>query len=266
MATISNFLTKAIAGVSNALTVAKSSLAKIMTLDVPASGPPVSGAVLWIDGSVLSAGSYDASTTPVTNLGTQGGSFTSGPYAVEAAVINGKNALKFDGVDDYLKSVNAYTNTGTALTMFVVQRRISDKGQYSGSLACVKAGTNNDYDLASNFTYHQVPGGNMGGQRASVDLPSHAHPGNGVTSIGTFKFDNVNCTHYQKTSSSSVSGSVASSGSFDCSQTVVAARWYSSAINSVNNIYVAEVLVYNTALNDTDRLAVESYLATKWGV
>jgi hypothetical protein len=147
-----------------------------------------------------------------------------------------------------------------------VQQRISDKGQYSGSIASIQTGDNNDYDLARNFTHHQLPSGAMAGQRASVDMYSNTHPGNGVSAINTFKFDNVNCTHYQKTSSASTSGSVASTGSFNCQTTVLAARWYNAAVNSRNNIYIGEVLIYNSALNDTDRGSVVDYLSTKWGI
>jgi hypothetical protein len=267
MANIAKLMGVTTANLAKAMGVSKSTLKKIMGLDV-ASLPPVSGYVLWVDASVLATGTgINAATTPVSNLGSQGGSFNSGGYDVVASGIGSKNALKFNGTDQHLLSTNAYSNSGTTLTMFVVQKRISDKGNYSGSLASIQDGDWNDYDLTRNFTYHQLPTtGNMGGQRASADMYGHTHPGNDVAYIGTFKFDNVNCTHYQKTSSASVSGSVASTGSFNFNKTVLAARWYSSAVNSRNNIYIGEVLIYNSALNDTDRGSVVDYLSTKWGI
>ena len=244
---------------------AKSTISKIMNRSI---GVPVSGYVLWIDASGLATGTgINAATTPVSNLGSQGGSFNSGGYDVVASGIGTKNALKFNGTDQHLLTTNAYSNSGTTLTMFIVQQRISDKGNYSGSLASIQTGDNNDYDLTRNFTHHQLPiTGNMGGQRASADMPGLTHPGNGVSAINTFKFDNTNCTHYQKTTSASTSGSVASTGSFNCQTTVLAARWYSGAVNSRNNIYIGEVLIYNSALSDADRTAVVDYLAAKWGI
>jgi hypothetical protein len=77
--------------------------------------PPVPGAVLWVDASTLSTGTFDAASIAVTNLGTQGGTFSAGPYSVNATGINGKPALEFDGTDDYLQSTNAYSNSGTYL-------------------------------------------------------------------------------------------------------------------------------------------------------
>ena len=243
---------------------AKSTINKIMNRSI---GVPVSGAVLHIDASVLATGTgINAATTPVSNLGSQGGSFNAGNYDVVASGIGTKNALKFNGTSQHLLTTNAYSNSGTTLTMFVVQQRISDKGQYSGSLASIQTGDNNDYDLARNFTHHQIPGGAMAGQRQSADMYSNTHPGNGVSAINTFKFDNTNCTHYQKTTAASTSGSVASTGSFNCGTTVLAARWYSGAVNSRNNIYIGEVLIYNSALSDADRTAVVNYLAAKWGI
>ena len=46
--------------------------------------PPVPGAVLWVDVSTLSTGTFDAASIAVTNLGTQGGTFSAGPYSVNA--------------------------------------------------------------------------------------------------------------------------------------------------------------------------------------
>ena len=243
------------------------SFVMLAALLAPDAGALPPAPVLWVDASTLATGAnIDAATTPVSNLGSQGGSFNVGTYDVEASGIGNLNTLKFNGANQYLKSMNAYSNSGTELTMFMVQQRITDKGEYSGSLAGTFPGTK-DFQDVKNFTYHQG-GGTMYGERTN-SLPSIAHPGNGVPFIGTMKFDNVNCTHYQKTSSASSSNSVANSGTFGCTQTALAARLAADpdgAIGNYNNVNIGEVLIYNSALSTTDREAVEAYLAVKWGI
>jgi hypothetical protein len=98
------------------------------------AAPPVAGAVLWVDASTLATGTgISAATTPVANLGSQGGSFNIGVYDVVANGISTQNALRFNGAAGrYLKSTNAYTNTGTTLTMFTVSQRISTGSVFLG--------------------------------------------------------------------------------------------------------------------------------------
>lgn len=232
------------------------------------AAPPVAGAVLWIDASILATGTgINAATTSVANLGSQGGTFNVGGYDVVANGIGTQNALRFNGTNQYLKSTNAYTNTGTTLTMFVVAQRISTGSNFFGYLSCIFPGTL-DYNDVRNFTYTQTSPSTMVGERNGARLATLTHAGNDVTFIGTFKFDGTNLTHYQKTTAASTSASSASSGTFGCTSTALAARQAGSGgtINLYVHTFIGEVLIYNSALNDTDRLAVVSYLSTKWGV
>ena len=233
------------------------------------AAPPVAGAVLWVDASTLATGTgVSAVTTPVTNIGSQGGTFNDGAYDVVSNGIGSNNALRFNGTNQYLRSTNAYTNTGATLTMFFVSQRITTGEEYDGSLSCIIPGTKDFADLRC-FTYSQDGSGGPAGER-SGSLPAQTAAGNGVPFIGTLKFDGTNVTHYQKTPTTITSSTAAKSGNFGCTTTALAARQAgdnpTGSIGSFSNIFIGEVLVYNSALNDTDRLAVISYLSTKWGV
>ena len=231
--------------------------------------PPVAGAVLWVDASTLATGTgINAATTPVANLGSQGGSFNVGGYDVVANGIGTQKALRFDRVTQYLKSTNAYTNTGTTLTMFAVSQRITTGSLFDGYVTSIFPGTL-DYADARNFVYTTSDStSQIRAERNSAGLGTLTHAGNGVTFIGTLKFDGTNLTHYQKTTAASTSATSASSGTFGCTSTSLGARQAGSGgtINLRVNTFIGEVLIYNSALNDTDRLAVISYLSTKWGV
>ena len=232
------------------------------------STPPVAGAVLWVDASTLATGTgINAATTPVANLGSQGGTFDVGGYSVVASGIGTRNALRFDRVTQYLKSTNAYTNNGTTLTMFAVIKRISSGDAFDGYITSIFPGTR-DFNDIRNFSYNTYsPATAIVVERNGV-LGTLTHAGNGVSFIGTVKFDGTNLTHYQKTSSASTSASSAKSGTFGCTSTSLGARQSGSGgtIDERVEAFFGEVLIYNSALNDTDRLAVISYLSTKWGI
>ena len=233
------------------------------------AAPPVAGAVLWVNASTLATGTViNAATTPVANLGSQGGTFNVGEYDVIANGIGTQNALRFEREVQYLKSTNAYTNTGTTLTMFAVVNRITTGSAFDGYVTSIFPGTQ-DFADARNFVYTVSDStSQIRAERNSAGLGTLTHACTGVTFIGTLKFDGTNLTHYQKTTAASTSATSASSGTFGCTSTSLGARQAGSGgtINLFANTFIGEVLIYNSALNDTDRLAVISYLSTKWGV
>ena len=230
--------------------------------------PPVSGYVLWVDASGLAAmTSGNAATTPVSNLGSQGGSFNVGTYDVIASGIGSKNALKFDGTAQHLLSTDAYTNTGTTLTMFMVANLVSAGSEYDGYVSCVLP-PNKDFNHASGFACNNIGGSTVICARVS-NIASRTVPSAGTPWLTTFKFDATNLTNYVKHGATDTNAVAGSTGTFGCTKIAIGCRLAgdpSGVPSSFSPVYIGEVLIYNSALSDTDREAVESYLVTKWGI
>jgi hypothetical protein len=159
--------------------------------------------------------------------------------------------------------------TGTVINAATTPvANLGSQGVYSGYVSSIFPGTL-DYADVRNFDYTTGdPTSHIRVERNFTALGTREHPSNGDTFIGTVKFDGTNLTHYQKTTAASTSATSASSGTFGCTSTSLGARQAQSGgdINLYSNVFIGEVLIYNSALNDTDRLAVISYLSTKWGV
>jgi hypothetical protein len=223
----------------------------------------LAGAVLWVDASTLSAGSYDAAATPVNNLGTQGGSFSTGTYSVNATAINGKPALQFNGTSDFLSSTTAYTyNNGNVLTVFIVGNRISDKSNHEGLISCTDGSTDDNTYRDGFYLYGWTP---LVMGRGWDAIPAITPPGDSVPFISTGLFTASRLTHNLKTSLNNTSQSLDGTfNNFNISYTVLGKRARSDG--RFANINIGELLIYNSALSTADRTAVEAYLAAKWAI
>jgi hypothetical protein len=174
-----------------------------------------------------------------------------------ASGLNGLQVLTFDGADDSMQI------TGTARTnetWFVVGRAnvvpgavktnsfLMDASSGFGLTAVTKG------DGGTGSIEITLGGFVTGTTRASVSIPTNTPVGPSVLSAVR----------------SSASGGVllqngVSQATCTTSNSFAIARISGPTTVSVNG-YIAEVVVYNTALSTTDRVRVEAYLAAKWGI
>ena len=102
-------------------------------------------------------------------------------------------------------------------------------------------------------------------------MASLTHPSTGTNFINVVKYDGTNFIQYKKEGATiTASSTTAKTGSFGCTETAIGCRLAGdSPTGKPSNFiptYIGEVLIYNSALSDADRLAVMDYLSTKWGI
>jgi hypothetical protein len=191
-----------------------------------------------------------------------GGDADSRP-AYKANQQNGIPSVRFDGVADFLRT-NAASLQGTDYTVFVVSRR-SGFVDLEAMLSIHDAGSP---DWENNFSVclgHNVFFGEhqnfMGDCRTDILLSETAHPGDDIAFIYASKYDGSNNTAYIN----GIGGAPAPSvGRFSAETITLGAR--NTVLNHFNKYEYFEVLIFDFALSDTYRQAVESYLRNKYGL
>jgi hypothetical protein len=270
---------------------------------VGASLPVTSGLQLWLDASD-SATLFDA-TTGGSLVAADGGvsrwedKSGSGRHATQGtsanrparktAIQGSKDVLRFDGSNDSL-SIPSSTATfnflhGADSTVFAVVKagttanpnaEYAFLGTHNGS-----GGTNGITLWYADFVEEgfnpndqlRVIVGAAGGAGAVVDS---ADRGVGGFTANTFKVLSVITKPTQATAANRLSARVNGGSAVSGNQATKAASaadasgdltlGSSSGATFFLNGDIAEIIIYNSALSDTDRAAVESYLISKWGI
>ncbi len=235
--------------------------AAFRTLLNPATGGlPVSGAALWLDASDQTSIFTDAGTTAVTTdsqsvyqwndlsgNGRNSTQATSGSRPTWRSAANGRNSLSVLAFNGSQWLSLGYSITGS-FTLFVVYK---NNDTVNGSVILGKSTGSSNYLFAASNSLIEMNGG--GSQQANDPRT------NGTQwDYSTFKYDGTNVTAYS-TDSSGTSTNVGST-----SFTPDRIGFYSSSQFSMDG-NIAEIIIYPSALNDTDRLSVRNYLKTKWG-
>jgi hypothetical protein len=221
---------------------------------------PVSGAALWLSAPQTSSLYTDAGATNVIKDGdavyqwndlsgnnrhaTQTTLANRPTWLPPAKGRNGLGAVAFNG-SQWLSL--GYSITGN-FTIFVVYK---NNDTVNGSVILGKSTGSPNYLFAASNSRIEMNGG--GSQHANDPRT------NGTQwDYSTFKYDGTNATAYS-TDSSGTSTNVGST-----SFTPDRIGFYSSSQFSMDG-NIAEIIIYPSALSDTDRLSVRNYLKTKWG-
>ena len=245
-----------------------------------APGGVGSGLQLWLDASDAST-LYDATTGG--SLVAADGSVArwedksgNGRHATQSAAgarpirrtsaLNGRQALEFDGSNDALLTSVALFSNKTSLSWFAVVKN-DDSGNNNravfgervsgndGGLFFLKLGATNilysrgsanastRVDVSESVSFPTTP---LLASMVTTSATGTARR-NGV-SAGTNTTTTANVAYLNKTA---IGNSIADDGE-------LSVLWWDGLI--------AELIVYDSALPDTDRAAVEAYLIAKWGI
>lgn len=227
----------------------------------------IAGLQLWLDASDSDTITLNGSTVSQWNdksgndYHVSQGTASNQPTYV-TAVLNSKNIVRFDGVNDIIFNSSAQPVAGSSSrTIFYV---FSNNSAINGNL------NNLDYGL-----YLGPANSGLGAVIAiSQELGIRVNSGyrifnqsneDGSHAIISAVQDGTNISNYSMWKN----GSALSATSTLSRELNIGAGIYIGAhANNTNwhNGDIAEIIVYNSALSTSDRQSVESYLSTKWGI
>ncbi len=205
----------------------------------------------------------DQSASPDAALQVAGAPGPENAPAFIASALNGKPALRFDGSDDYLTMPDtaSLSITGDLTTYFVV--KFDDFSSYNA----VWAKTIDNLPAPTDF--YTLPGsgfpqvyrgdgtfGQLAAFASSVALTAGTYQ-----TVG-FAMEGTTCSHF-------IGGSVTSTGAINVVEgDLDTPLMIGSRADFVTKMKgeIAEILIYDRALTPVERVAVASYLGTKYGI
>jgi hypothetical protein len=164
----------------------------------------------------------------------------------QAAVLNGMGVVRFDGTDD---EMNAAVSADASRTLFYLVKQAATLGAvYIGGLASTAA----IRTFSNQFEYISAEGG--------------ATPALGGTPTNW----NVIAVKYTSTASAAVYIGTGTATNLDPNDSFSTSTTLTIGERSTNSGFwngdFAEILVYDSALSDTDRESVRDYLIDKWAI
>ena len=231
-----------------------------LALAVSSVAPPA-GAVLHLDASTLSLAN-GAAVTALANLGTAGSSLDAAPTVTgqyptfNAAALNGRGTIHMTGQQG-LQTANNLGITGNAdRSIFVVMARGNGTNNATGSmyLQTGTVGGNNPFGIGDCFNTLYLPYTYSANDQTTTTRPALTYDLLEAlhTSAGNANYGYVN-------------GTVVGPKSVTTTTTDGRVQiGYRSGDNTQVTGDFAEVLIYNSYLNDAQRQQVEAYLRAKW--
>ena len=228
----------------------------------------VTGCQLWLDASDTSTLTGSSPVTSwrnkiVPSNNTPVFATSAGSPSISATAINGKPAMYFNG-SSYFTGAISGANT-TTITVFIVGSLISPFGGFSG-LLCFGNPSQLDYDNVGSLPITMYNDQfKIYGARNSSSQPTPILAN--VPFLYVLQYDGafIN-TWLNGTQQTDPSINIASSGTFTYTNYSVAARAGTISGQYLWSGYFGEILVYQSAVNTTDRQRIEGYLGWKWGI
>lgn len=228
----------------------------------------ITGCQLWLDASDTSTLTGSSPVTSwrnkiVPSNNTPVFATSAGSPSISATAINGKPAMYFNG-SSYFTGAISGANT-TTITVFIVGSLISPFGGFSG-LLCFGNPSQLDYDNVGSLPITMYNDQfKIYGARNSSSQPTPILAN--VPFLYVLQYDGafIN-TWLNGTQQTDPSINIASSGTFTYTNYSVAARAGTITGQYLWSGYFGEILVYQSAVNTTDRQRIEGYLGWKWGI
>ena len=161
---------------------------------------------------------------------------------LKLAIQNGRNVVRFDGVNDNMTFSNWQSNPAT---VFLVVRSSSDTIFLSAL-----AGASPSYPL-----FYYYTNGNVYGQGGYLS---------GFTTANTYNQWTVTCSTTARTIRRDGTAGSSLAGTVDSALYSMIGT-YDNSPNYAQNGDTLEILGYNSVLSNSDILLVEAYLKAKWG-
>ena len=248
---------------------------------------PVAGATLWLDASDASTFTYSSGTvvSQWTDKTANAYQFVNSTVANQPnrnGTQNSKSTVSFDGSNDHLynngqsKSTFKYLHNGSGATLFVVAKHNSTASAERMVFATM---TNQSGDVGIYMDYYKptnqvFTATGAGGVNKFVDTPPAFT--NNTWEVRTVRYDQNNGTTAQKQPAYVNLGAASTvnvGGSWTGASTADSTGYLSIGIGNGGSgtSYpflgeIAEIIAYNTVLNDTDKTTMINYLMTKWGI
>ncbi len=214
----------------------------------------ITGLKLWLkaDSLVLNDGDSVSTWTDSSGSGTNVTGVTTTRPLYKTGIINGLPSVLFDGTDDFLNSASGLAALNSNSQFIVIQPTLDTASQKTYSCMAHYGG--------KSFMCAKVSTNVWGTFAGAGDVGTTA-----LTSGSNYLVEctTPNATLYQRGvgvggSGTSVAGPVGSTSVGIGKDLVTAGREYAG--------HIAEVIVYNTVLSNTDRIRVENYLINKYAL
>lgn len=223
--------------------------------------PPVTGYYLWFDASDAASFTYSSGTV-VSQWNDKSGNtrhLTQGTVLnqpTRSGTQNGLPTVVFDGSNDALSNSSIAGNS-SGFTLFIAGKMGSGTSAYGRILSSSAGGT--DYTSSAIVVHRQAGGSVLAGERNAV-----------IRSSSTMSMDAwhaITVNNDMTTSRMYIDGVIGSTAGADTVALVSSVIALGRATNGGDFFAgeIAEVLLYLSFLNTTDRQSVEAYLKTKWG-